>query len=676
MQDKPKQIDTDYYDKLSDTMFMNMLERRRTEADSHWNKMGLKEIRKKNEEQYLADYIEEQLIDERYEEVFVDNRQFTSVRSVVPFLTARITAPEVTPGNNTDIAINFARDFEEALQKHAEKQLARAKIRLAAEDLAKGKRVGVLKWRYDGALDTVVLEHLDPESVRIGKRSRLFEEPDYVGHTQEKTVSELIRMFPDKEEKIKKLFNIERSTPSQMEKIYDIEEEWIWVDIDGKRELVVGWSWQNHLFGKIKDPNWNENGKNLINRPMVPFVFFNFLNDGKGYIDNTSFIEQAKHLQQNYNKRGQVIAENAKYGGTGVPIFAKDAIAQKDVAKVKFSPIQRILLDSDDLNKSFTTWQSQNLPQFIVEDKYDTRNSIDNIWGTPNIFRGEQSKNNTLGQDVLIRNQAEGRLGDQVDCIDDAMQRFYNLEGQLMYRYFSEKKFFNYLGNDGKFVSIAISRDDIAKNLGLQINVKSGTSLPVDRAQKRSTIFELLKANRISTLVAYKELGVFDDPEAAYKQYVLEQLDPKSSLEEAEKRMFSREANEDLHLVIANREPDEREDIEEEYLQYLNEWLLTDKYKMLMDKNPSAAARVSAFIDSVIAKAQRKATKMGLQPSPDATQGMIPGMSEAAMLAGQPPQPEGGQQPPMPDMPPQPSMAGAASQPPLPPPGAAPPPMV
>lgn len=635
--------DTIYYNKIDDPIWQNMVKRRHEEASGHWEKeYKLKSVREKNNKEYLASYIEENLVDERYQEIYVDNRQFTSVRTIVPFLTARITAAEVTPANSNDLSIQFAHDLEEILQKHAEKQMGRAKIRLSIQDLLRGERVGILKWRFDKTMNTIVLEHVKPKSVTIGKRATLLEEPDFIRHELERSVADLLRMFPDKKDKIYELFSIDKGTPSQLERIYTICEDWLWVDEEDEKKLIVGWSYQNFCFGKVSDPNWDESGKNVIDRPMMPFVFFNFLNDGDGYMDNTSYIEQARYLQRNYNKRGQTIAENAKYGGTGVPIFAKGSIGQKDVAKIRFSPIQRVILDSQDVNKSFTTWQSQSLPQYIVEDKYDDRNSIDNIWGTPNVFRGEQSDNNTLGQDVLIRNQAEGRLSDPVDCIDNSMTRFYMLEAQMMYRYFDEDKFYNYLGDDGKFVSLAINQSDIAKNLGIEISIKAGTSLPIDRAQQRQTIFELLKMNRVSTLLAYKELGVFDDPEGAYKQYVLEQAQPEASLEEVDKQVFSREANQDLQMVIGNKKPREREDLDDNYINYLNEWLLTDKYKLLQEKKPDAAARVSAFIDDVIAKASRKADKLQMQP---AEQSQVP-PEVAAIVAAQQGQPGGQPQPP------------------------------
>lgn len=632
--------DTIYFTGMDDVMFLNACKRRRQEAEGHWQKYGLQKIREQNVKDYLAKYVEEQLVDERYQEVYVDNRQFTSVRTLTPFLAGRVTAAEVTPANGSDLAIQFAHDFEEALQKYTEKQQGRAKMRLGIQDVLKGERVGILKLRYDGVLKKILIEHVNPRKITMGKRGRQFEELDYLGEDLERSVYDLVATFPDKADKIKKLFGIEKGTPSQMEKVYTIKEEWMWIDVDNKKELCVGWTYQNFCFGKIDNPNWNRNGKNILESPMLPYVFINFLSSGDGHIDETSFMEQSHWSQKNYNKRGQTIAENAKYGGTGVPIFAKGSIQQKDVAKIRFSPIQRVLLDSADVNKSFTVWQSTPLPNYIMEDKADLRDSIDNIWGSNAALRGQETQNKTLGQDVINRDQAEGRLADPVDCVDDSMTRLYQLLAQMFYCYNTEEQYVKYLGNDGKFVALAIHKAEIAKNVGIEINVKAGTSLPIDRAQKRATVMELIKANKIGTLTAYKELDIFEDPEAAYKEYLLETVDPATSLQEVDKNKFNREANEDLQLVIGGKEPEEREDINEEYGAYLQEWLETDKYMMLQQSDEEAAARVSSFVDHIIEKLSRKANKIAMQPMQQEDQQVPPEV--AAIVAGGAP----GQAPP------------------------------
>lgn len=651
---------------ISDIDFATICKERYTEAEEHWNKAEkLNVVRENNVRQYLSKFVDDILIDERYQDVFNDNRQFQAVRTLVPFVTGQLAAPEVTPANGDDLSLLFAKDYESALQKHGEKQLGKYKTRLSVQDLLIGKRIGILKWRYDAQLDTIVVERREPSKIVIGKRSALYEEPDYICDKLDRTAGDLVRQFPDRKQDILDHFSVTDS-PAQLEKIqHEIYEEWIWLWINNERVLCVGWRHEEYVFGKMRDPNWKANGKNIVDAEMMPFVFINMLNDGSGYIDQTSFTEQSKYSQTNYNKRGQVIAESARYGGTGVPIFAKGAIAQKDAAKVRFSPVQRVLLDTADVTKAFTTWQQGPLQSFIVEDQANQKQNIADTYGTNNVFQGNESGNKTATQDVLNRNQAEGRQGDLLDMVELAMTRFYQLEAQLMYIYFTDTKYYKYVGNDNEFVSIAISSASLAKNIGIQIDVKAGSTMPLDRSQRRATVMQLLQLNKIGTLQAYKELGIFDDPEKAFKQYLEEQIaigtgQPGPLLAEMDSDTFDRDANEDLQTVIGGKTPPERDDISPEYINFLNEWLLTDKYKLLREQNPKKAAAVSDFVDAAIAKAQRKAAKMALQPAP--------------LAPGQPPT-----TPPQAPMPPDPNQpipggppAGAPGQPPQAPPAANP----
>lgn len=655
------------FNDLTDIEFTEVAKKRFNEAEGHWNRTGkdntnrrLSEVRSDNRKLYLSSFIEEQLIDDRYEEVFNDNRQFVAVQTIVPFVTGQITAAEVTPANKDQLSKLFAKDFETVMQMHAERINSKYKVRLSVRDVVIGMRVGVGKWRYDAELDDIVYEHIDPESIIIGKRANLFEEPD-VRQILKRTPGDLVKQFPDKQQMITDLFGLSKVNTAQWdEKEYEIKEDWVWLrDKKGTKILVTGWSYQNTCFGKIRNPNWKDGGQNMLPYEMVPYVFYNLINDGSSYIDQTSFAEQAKYSQRQYNKRGQTIAESARYGGTGVPIFAKGSITQKDAAKVHFSPVQRVLLDTDDVNKSFTTWQQANLPNFIVEDKQELRAAVDDTYGTNSISRGQPSDQKTATQDVLLRNQAEGRQADLLDMIEVGMHRFYMLEAQMAYMYWTDTKYFNYIGDDGEFVSIAVSQKDIAKNLGLQIGVKAGTSLPIDRAQKRATLLELAKMQRIGTLTLFQELGLFDDPEDAYKQWLKEQpaLAPIAGtiLEQVDNDLFDRDALQDLVDAIGGKKPKERDDIGPEYVNFLNEWLLTDKFKLL---TPVQQSRVSDFVDGIIAKAQRKADKLALQPQPGA------GMPAPPMPPGMPPQPGQPQAPPQGppgNLPPELAAPGAAS---------------
>jgi hypothetical protein len=593
---------------ISDATILGMVSRRAEEASSHWNKeFDLEKTREANLALYNSENIRKKLRDERYEDIFSDNKLFTSIRTILTFSMNKMAQPEITPSSGNALNMQFAQDFEKVLVEEADKQYGLDKVKLAFQDLLKGQRVGILKWLYDGT--KLKLEHADPKSVIIGKRSALHDEPDFIRHKQKRTVAKLIGQFPDKKDDIYKHFEINKGVPSQLEKEVDIYEDWIWIEDKGSQKLVVVFSIADSLLlGKMVDPNWAD-GKNLLDEHTSPFIFFNVLNNGSGYIDETSFIEMAQYNQQNYDKRGKTIVENAAYAGTGVPVFGKGAVKEETAAQVKFSPTQRVLLDTEDVTKSFTTWTAAALPNYIFEDKQDARESVLDIFGTNQVQSGSANGGDTLGQDVMLRNQAEGRQQELVQCIDNAMQRFYQVLAQLIYRYFDDDAYYNFLGEDGTFTHIALTQDRISKNLGLKIKIKSGSSLPVDRSQKFAQAIELAKINKIGTLRLYRELGM-EDPEQAYKEFLEEQLMPQQAIDDANKTIESKEAQEDLQLVIAGKQPVERDDLSEEYINYLNDYLLTQQYEQL----PQAAqGRVSAFVAGIIAQAERKLLKLSMQ---------------------------------------------------------------
>ena len=640
--------------KINDVTLSGMIRRRASNAKAHWETLyGLEQLRIDNKKLYDTSYVKDALVDERFEQIFADNRLFVAVRTVTSFLTGRMTQPEVIPSDDDPLALQFAQDFENILVQQANKVNARQKIKLCIQDLLSGQRIGIGKWCYNPSRNCLEFEYVSPDCIVLDNTVKQFEEPTFIQETQKRTVQKLIDQFPDKKDELFLKLNIQKGVPAQLEQEKEITENWLFVDKGGKQQLIVCWMYQDLVLGKTSDPNYMKARQNLIEYPMMPYVFFNFINDGTGLMDNTSFIEQAQYSQKNYESMGQRIVEDAQYGGIGVPVFGKGAIDQGEASKVKFSPVQRIILDTPDVGKSFTTWQSGSMPTFIPEEKYDSRNNIDNIFGTPNIFRGEQSKNQTLGQDIIVRDQAEGRQSELIDAVDVAVTRFYQLEGQFIYRYYDEDKYYRYLGDDGKFVKLVISQERIAKYADIGINVKAGTNIPIDKAQRRATVLKI--ADRMPTLTLYRELGI-EDPEETYKLYLLEQADPKAAIADVDKQIFDREAEEDLTMVIGGELPEEHEDISESYINYLNEYLLTDKFSMLQQEDEEAAARVSEQIDMVINKGQRKAEKLAMQTEVPMGAQLPPDQQTEDQLAAGATPPNAAPQPPQPGTPPQPPM--------------------
>lgn len=631
-----------------DVVLSGIVKRQAQRAETHWGKdpYNLKDTRTKNKELYLSKYAKDRNPEEA---IFADNRIFVATRSITPYLTARLTQPEITPADDTDLGLQFAKDFEKIIVQEAEDVQAKYKLRLAAGDLLQGQRSGWVKWSYyNGEL---CLEHIMPDKILVDGDTNMFEEPKFIQELMDMTVAKILRKFPHNEKQIIQWFGLTDTQGSpgwleKLEQVKQITENWVFVDDPDKGEpqLITVWKYQENVLGASSDALYKQGANNIIDAPMMPYVWINFLSDGSGKIDETSFLEQAQYSQKGYERLGQAINDNTTFGISGVPVFAKDALEDDDVPKVKFAPNKRIVLDlkktgASRITDAFTTWHASSVQNYVLEDKQDQRNNVDNTFGTPSIFRGEKADSNTLGQDTILRDQAEGRLQEPVDCIDLAMGRFFLLEAQFIWRYFTDDDYYRFAGDNGGYEQVLLTNDKLARNADISIRIQGGTNLPVDRSQKVATIVKLLELNKAPTLEAYKILGVFDDPDKAYKEFLLEQADPAAALADADKAIFSREAYEDLYAVIGGKVPAEREDIDPQYIQYLTDYLTTDKFRLLDPKQQQA---VSQFAQMVQAKAQLKLAKLeSMQPvqDPNAPQG-APG------APGQPPQPGQPGQPP------------------------------
>jgi hypothetical protein len=256
--------------KINDITLSGMVRRRAANAKAHWEKKyGLQQLRIDNTKLYDTSYVKDLLIDERFEQVFADNRLFVAVRTITSFLTSRMTQPEVTPSDDDPLALQFAEDFENILVQQANEVQARQKVKLCVQDLLSGQRIGIGKWCYNPSKDCLEFEYISPDSVVVDNTVKQFEEPTFMQETQKRTVQKLVDQFPDKKDELFLKLNIQKGVPAQLEAEKEITENWIYIDQKGKQKLIVCWMYQDLVLGKTADPNWMKARKNLITNPMM-----------------------------------------------------------------------------------------------------------------------------------------------------------------------------------------------------------------------------------------------------------------------------------------------------------------------------------------------------------------------------------------------------------------------
>lgn len=582
-------------------------DRRIGESKTHWNGKGFKleATTKANERLYLGQQVSDD-DDGEDDNLALDNRIFSSIRTVVPYVTTRITEPEVYPSSNSEAAQRFAEDFEKALHIKADKEKVKIKAKFALED-AIIRRRGYLKPRYDATTGNFcAVEYVPAEAIVVDHRAKWYEEPRYFRHCLPLSIEDLIVMFPDMKTRIYDLFEVDDDTGKEkMQAEQTINEDWVFiVDEENKLDLVVCWNYKGVGFGCIADPNWRYDAENFLDNHMMPLVAFNVLNDGRSWVDKTSFVEQAKYSQNTIDARGRQIGENAGLGSIGMPVVDAAVLADDQSQYLTYEEdtvLELAVPDGKRIQDVFDTWKAGALSADVYNDKKDAIEAVQNAFGASAIMQGNETENHTLGQDELLRDQSMGRQAEIVDAIDLAMQRLYLLMAQFLLVYGEEDELFRFVGENSKFDYIIMHSDELDTNA--EIRVKSGTSMPVDNPQRRATADKAATQKMIDPL-SYWE--IMDEPNAEkYAKRLMDfTADPASFLKDVEEELFNRDAYVDLEILKAGGSPPYRDNLPKEYFDYLNQYVLSGDLE-----NPriplETRQTISQFIDAQLARAQK-----------------------------------------------------------------------
>lgn len=603
---------------------------------SYWNQKPweLEQTDKENIQYWMGNQIDPTKLTGGVAIPYVDNRLFVSTRAIVAYVFGQMAKPEITPSKGDDRYIRMARQMEDGIYQHALNHDVNAKFRLAGKNLVVRKR-GVIKLRFDetvGAYGDIVTENVDPADLCVDRFARFGQDPNRIYQRLRCTVEELCVRFPDKEKDIYRIYDIKRGIYSQTSRVVTYYECWFSFWKDGKKGQGVCWFVPdtNIVLGKMKNPNWIYKGSdkeqkiaNITDEPIKPYIWLNYLNTGRSYIDETSLFDQAKPQQDILNKRGRQIMENADYSNPRILVNG-GALEQGDADKmVNKSPKTVVVLNKmqpeDNINNAVTSVPATMLPEYVISDKYDTRNEIDTMMGTPSVFRGEQPQNQskTLGQDLLVKQQAGALQDDLVVVVHEAYGRYYKYLAQMFNVYMTDDYWIMTRGTDGRYTAILLKSDTIDTNV--KIGVQANSNLPLDRDSKRNTATTLAQMGLIDPLSLYRDLGLPDAEERAERLQTY-MMDKMAYTKSVEQQLFDAEADADITLVIADKVPEERDDYDQKYLDHFNQFLTSNRFLKLQkpkskenpDGDPEAAQRLIDFLNQV---ANTAATQQALKDS-------------------------------------------------------------
>lgn len=633
-----------------------------SDSKKYWNdKKGynLEDARKNNERYYLGKQVDTSKL-YNYQVPYIDNQIYVGAQAVMAYVSGQSPSCDIVPEDDTTQSQVMAQDLETAVNIHTDRHQLAKKVKSAIKNMYT-KRVGVIKLKWDDNVNDIIPIAVDPDRLILDKDCKLGEEPSFIAEICTDSVAALLKKFPGKEEAIKKAVGMQRKTPKQMNQIVAYNEVWFTDESAeyGEQECVA-WYLGDCILDKMKNPNYlyDKEGvaiQNFIDAPTKPYVFFNYINDGSSLIDQTTPIEQAIPLQDILNKRGRQIIENADTANS-ILVLKSGSISTEDAGNITRDPNQVLMLDAppeQPIASAYGEIAPHLLPNYVIQDYQNIKNSLHNILGTPSQFRGDDSKRDvgTLGEAKMIQSQAGGRQDEIVREVEYSIDRYYRLLVQMMKVYYDEKKPFAARDNDGKFIYVELSRESMP-NIA-SISVSHGSLLRNDRERQENVSMTLAKMGLIDPYNLFKDLSL-KDADKRYEALVKFKVDPTTLVSDVKSEVNDREAYIDFAVIMNGQEAEPRKDIQPSYILAMRKLMMTDQF--LYAPQDRQQALMAYIEDAVIGLAQRakleEADQQGILidpntpitpeppqlPPPMPPQGM-PGMP---MPGGMPPMPPQG----------------------------------
>lgn len=643
---------------VDDKELIDNFRRWENEAKTYWDDpkgMNLDERRKKNVNYYKGLQLDTSKL-YSYQIPYIQNELFIATETITAYTTSSNPSAEVLPEDDAPQSKIMAEELEWALNVHSEEFKLAEKIEKAERNMYL-KYLGVIKLYWDENIGDVVPKVIDPMNLVVDKTCKQGDNPLFVCETCTATAQQIINLFPEKKDAFMRQIGRVRSSAKLMSTVYAYKEVWFTqIDEDGETECVA-WYLDDLLLGKSKNPNYLYDGDgvqltNYLPKARKPYVFFNYMNDGSHLVDNTSPFEQAIPLQDALNKRGRQIMENADTANS-LLVFRAGAISSEEAENITRDPNQILLLSTQNgepISSAFGEVQPHLLPNYVLNDKQDIKNSIHEIMGTPSQFRGAEDRGGagTLGEARMMQSQASGRQDAIIRSLERGLDDYYKLLTQMMKVWYKSPKKFACRDNDGKFMFVELTREKIPDVAW--VRVEHGTTQKQDKNRTEEIAMTLANLGLIDPYNLFRDLGM-KNADQRYDTLVKFKMSPDSLTADIRAEMQNRQAYIDFACIMSGEDVKGHEDVDAEHILAHRTQITTDKFLYAdRDRQEAMLAHIQeeVFLLSQRTKLQ-EASMQGLLINPDVpvTPEVPEPMPEPPMGAGGMP-PEAGGMPPMP----------------------------
>ena len=225
---------------------------------------------------------------------------------------------------------------------------------------------------------------------------------------------------------------------------------------------------------------------------------------------------------------------------------------------------------------------------------------------------------------ALLWRIAHSPFGRSLQALRDNEQRAQSLGYDTFWLKFASFVLMGgFIGYSGGLLALML-RGAYADNLSWQhnaeIRVKAGTSMPIDRSQRRATADKAAQQAMIDPL-SYWE--IMDEPNAQkFAKRVVDwtatqQGNGGGYMSDITDEIFNRDAYVDIELIKQGTEPPYRDDLDKEYFDFLNQYILSGDLEN-PNISPEINQAIAAFIDIQLARGQKMLGMAETQlPTPD-----------------------------------------------------------
>ncbi|KKM26583.1 hypothetical protein LCGC14_1583370, partial [marine sediment metagenome] len=263
---------------------------------------------------------------------------------------------------------------------------------------------------------------------------------------------------------------------------------------------------------------------NHHDKPRKPYIFGTILEVEDEPIGKTTLIEMVTPLQEGIDKNKRQIADNADFVN-GITKVDTDVVTMTlaEARKIHYDP--QGLVFGPGVSTGVVRETGASLPAEVFNNMKDSRNEIDEILGTTATLRGSGTdKEPTATGRAILREEGISRLDELINLIDFIGEELYDWWFQFIKVKYTETHLVKQIGASKASRTIELMQDDLQE--GIEIKVVPGQTLPEDKLFKAERAREDAEAGLIDPVTYFEQAGGYDNPEKVAKRAVLFKANP------------------------------------------------------------------------------------------------------------------------------------------------------